>query len=288
MKHAYLIMAHGSFDVLRMLLAALDDIRNDVYIHFDGKIEHLPTIRMERAGLYILERRVKVYWGDVSQIRTEYALFETAFANGVYSYYHLLSGVDFPLKNQDYIHHFFLNNEGKELIGFSQYDIKKEVEQKVGRHHLFSQSFRSNNLYKRILRASFLRLQELLRIKRNEDVDLRKGANWSSMSASFIAYLIPMKSQVLKMYKNSFCADEIYKQTICWNSPYRCRIFNSGDEAKGIMRAVNWKGRKVFDWTIDDYELLMQSEFLFGRKFSDENIEVVNKIFEVVKPKVEL
>lgn len=287
-RHAYLIIAHGSFDVLRVLLEALDDIRNDVYIHFDGKLEQLPTVRMEKAGLYILNERVKVYWGDVSQIKAEYALFETAFYNGVYSYYHLLSGVDFPLKSQDYIHQFFLNNEGKELIGFSQYNVKKEVERKVGRYHLYPRSFRNNSLYKRILRSTFLRMQELFGMKRNGNVGFRKGANWSSMSAGFIEYLIPMKSEVFKMYKNSFCADEIYKQTVCWNSPFRLKVFNSEDEAKGIMRAVKWKGRQVFDWTIDDYEFLVQSEFLFGRKFSDDNIEVVNKVFELIKPKAEL
>lgn len=286
-RHAYLIMAHGSFDVLRVLLKALDDVRNDVYIHFDGKLEQLPVLRMVKAGLYILDQRVKVYWGDVSQIKAEYALFEAAFANGEYSYYHLLSGVDFPLKSQDYIHQFFLNNEGKELIGFSQYNAKKEVERKVCRYHLYPRNFRNNTLYKRILRASFLRMQELFGMKRNGDVGFRKGANWSSMSSSFIAYLIPMKNKVFKMYKNSFCADEVYKQTVCWNSPFRLKVLNSEDEAKGIMRAVKWKGRKVSDWTIDDYEFLAQSDFLFARKFSDDNIEIVKKVFESIKPKTE-
>jgi hypothetical protein len=36
-KHAYLIMAHHRPDILRELLAAHDDPRNDVYLHIDRK-----------------------------------------------------------------------------------------------------------------------------------------------------------------------------------------------------------------------------------------------------------
>ena len=37
MKHAYLILAHNEFEVLRKLISALDDPRNDIFIHFDEK-----------------------------------------------------------------------------------------------------------------------------------------------------------------------------------------------------------------------------------------------------------
>lgn len=39
MKHAYLIIAHNEFEVLSRLLQALDDVRNDIYIHFDRKLK---------------------------------------------------------------------------------------------------------------------------------------------------------------------------------------------------------------------------------------------------------
>jgi hypothetical protein len=35
MKHAYLIIVHHEFEVLKLLLQALDDPCNDIYIHFD-------------------------------------------------------------------------------------------------------------------------------------------------------------------------------------------------------------------------------------------------------------
>ena len=36
-KHAYLIMAHSDFGLLRKLIVLLDDARNDIYVHVDKK-----------------------------------------------------------------------------------------------------------------------------------------------------------------------------------------------------------------------------------------------------------
>ena len=39
-RHAYLIMAHGDFKLLKKLLVLLDDMRNDIYIHVDRKVKN--------------------------------------------------------------------------------------------------------------------------------------------------------------------------------------------------------------------------------------------------------
>lgn len=36
-RHAYLIMAHNQWELLLELLKALDDSRNDIYLHIDRK-----------------------------------------------------------------------------------------------------------------------------------------------------------------------------------------------------------------------------------------------------------
>ena len=107
MKHAYLIMAHHEFEVLGKLVQALDDERNDIYIHFDKKEKNYPLLKTKYTNLYILQKRTDIRWGHISQIKAEYALFEAAFMQDRYDYYHLLSGVHLPLKSQSYIHHFF-------------------------------------------------------------------------------------------------------------------------------------------------------------------------------------
>ncbi len=62
-------------------------------------------------------KKVDVGWGEDSQIECEMFLFNEAYKKGPFDYYHLLSGVDLPLKSNDYIHDFFDQNKGKEFVG---------------------------------------------------------------------------------------------------------------------------------------------------------------------------
>ena len=69
MKHAYLIMAHHEFEVLGKLVQALDDERNDIYIHFDKKVKNYPLLKTKYTNLYILQKRTDIRWGHISQIK---------------------------------------------------------------------------------------------------------------------------------------------------------------------------------------------------------------------------
>jgi hypothetical protein len=282
MKHAYLIIAHNEFEVLERLILALDDIRNDIYIHFDRKLKVYPTFRTQRAGLCVLTKRIDVRWGDISVVEAEYALFEAAYQQGGYAYYHLLSGVDMPLKSQNDIHDFFDKHKEKEFIGYFQGNIDAQIERKVQRYHLFPKHFRETTgwkaLVRKYLRSIFLRLQISLGIKRNKEIQFKKGTQWVSLTHGFIAYLLSQKRQVLDTYHHTFCSDEIFVQTICWDSPFRDKIFDQHNEGRGCMRMINWQNNQLREWEEKDYETLMQSEALYARKFSNKQIEVVNNI----------
>lgn len=150
MKHAYLIIAHNEYPVLRALLSMLDDERNDIYLHIDQRAaelyEKIYPLQMQRAGLHILSARNKVYWGDLSQVETEYLLLETASAKESYSYYHLLSGTDLPIQTQDYIHSFFQINAGKEFVEYWFGNRhQKDLKRKISRYYFFTKHLKRNN-----------------------------------------------------------------------------------------------------------------------------------------------
>ena len=42
-RHAYLILAHKNFGQLRKLVELLDDPRNDIFIHVDGRADFDPA-----------------------------------------------------------------------------------------------------------------------------------------------------------------------------------------------------------------------------------------------------
>lgn len=281
MKHAYLILAHNEWELLKILVNCLDDERNDIYVHFDKKVALVPELHCVNAGLYILKDRVAVYWGDLSVVEAEYKLLESAHKNGTYAYYHLMSGVDLPLKSQDFIHSFFEEKAGTEFIGYTLTEITPEVVRKVQRWHLFPEDFKNKNIVKRILRALWIRIQEFVGYRRNKGIDFKKGSQWFSITEGLVKYVLEHKAWVMNTFSHTFCSDELMIQTLCWMSPYRENIYNHTDDGKGCMRAIGWKDGQLHDWEMMDYKNIKQSGSLFARKFNSKDMAFIQKIIEL-------
>lgn len=184
MKHAFLIMAHGSLPLLRVLLSMLDDERNDIFLHIDRKSDMLDgaePLVLSKARLFLLEQRVDVRWGNLSQIKAEYVLFEEALKHGPYAYYHLLSGQDLPIKSQDYIHQFFEEHQGKEFVGINHgEEFEWDCRRKMMRYWLFTSLTRSkygalNAITRRLNKYLSMLLMPFLH---RQKMDFAKGANW--------------------------------------------------------------------------------------------------------------
>ena len=289
MKHAYLILAHNEWVILQTLLDCIDDERNDIFVHIDAKVKELPQLHTEKSSLHILTDRVDVRWGDLSVVDAECKLFAAASANDTYEYYHLLSGVDLPLRSQDYIHRFFSVNRGREFIGFSTYDAAGEVRRKVNYWHLFPMDFKNRSSLKRALRAVFIRIQTALHITRNRKETFRKGTQWVSVTDAFARYLVGAYPWIRKTFTHTFCPDEIYKQTLCWGLPhFRQRVYDLTDEGHGCVRAVGWRedadgNWQLKDWSAADYEELAASDALFARKFNGTDMDFIGRIVELSK-----
>mgnify|MGYP002741107259 FL=1 len=286
MKHAYLILAHGSYALLQRLVSAIDDERNDIFIHIDRKQKELPRIQVRHSQLFLLDKeRVSVFWGDVSVVAAEFALMASAYRQGEYAYYHLLSGVDLPLKSQNDIHDFFETHQGKEFIGFYDgADLSASLVRKVQRYHLFAQDFRGSGLVflaKRIARALAIRVQELLGIKRHTNIRFAKGTQWWSLTGALIESLLSKQDEILSLYKHTFCADEIAIQTYVYNSLFMAQVFAPEDEAKSSLRHIGWREGALYDWTRADYEDLKRSTALFARKFNEEDPDFLDSIIEL-------
>lgn len=286
MKHAYLILAHGSYGLLQRLLDAIDDKRNDIFIHIDRKQQELPRLHTEHSQLIMLDQeRVDVWWGDVSVVEAEFALMKKARETGSYAYYHLLSGVDLPLKSQDYIHSFCTEHQGTEFIGFySGADLASSLIRKVQRYHLFSHDFRGQGvgaLGKRILRALFIRVQEVLGFKRHKHIQFAKGTQWWSLTEELIEVLLSNSSEILALYKGSYCADEIAIQTFVYNSPFMSQVYDPKHEGRSAMRHIGWRDGALYDWEAKDYEDLAHSEAFFARKFNEQDPAFLQKISQL-------
>lgn len=219
MKHAFLIIAHNEYPVLEVLLSMLDDERNDIYLHIDKRatelFQQIKKVKMQKAGFYLIENPIKVYWGDISQVQVEYLLFETALSHGPYAYYHLLSGTDLPIKSQDYIHAFFQQNAGKEFVGFWQDAAhQRDLERKVFRYYFFTKRLKDKEHLLHgitaLIRNLILAVQKISHYRRKQTFEFKKGGNWISITENAVKYLLQYKEIVLNRMKYTHFAQMKY------------------------------------------------------------------------------
>lgn len=268
-KHAYLIMAHKGFDQLARLIALLDDPRNDIYLHVDKRAEGFDAAQLQtrHAGLHIVKRMV-VNWGGHSQIECELRLLQAAVP-GHYSYYHLISGVDLPLKRQDEIHAFFRENQGKNFIEFSHHACETgDFLFRIRYYHLFQNRIgRNRDLRSRVLRRiqkKLLRLQKKLKVSRKQYIRPYKGANWFSITDDLARYVLTQQKLIRRQFYFSTCADEVFLHSIAMASPYKDSIVDN------CLREIDWERGQPYTYRAEDVPALLASGSLFARKFEDE------------------
>ncbi|NCB29696.1 MAG: hypothetical protein EOM63_08040, partial [Clostridia bacterium] len=109
LRHAYLITAHSKKEQLLNLLNLLDDPENDLYLHIDKKAQDLTEAEMIAAAPHSrvsFVPRLDARWGSETFIDAILSLIRLA-SEEEHAFYHLLSGVDLPLKPQSEIRAFF-------------------------------------------------------------------------------------------------------------------------------------------------------------------------------------
>lgn len=282
-RHAYLIMAHGNLKLLEYLIRALDDERNDIYIHIDKKVERVPfdafSSLCQKARLEFTPQRLNVIWGDQTQVLNEMALYKLA-SKQFHQYYHLLSGVDIPLKKQDDIYSFFRDHLHKNFIS-----CKDAKDLSVYDYQRLSRFCFSNKVDRRI--AGYLYgIQNRLGVDRFKKYHytFTRGNNWCSLTHDAVKYLVSMEKTIVKMTRFSVCADEVYKQVLLYNSPFAETIYKNDKGETDDLRLVDWKRRvnnSPHIFTIDDYEMIIASPKLFARKFDEKvDMEIVEKLYQ--------
>lgn len=272
-------MAHQNPWQLSVLLELLDDPRNDIYLLIDGKSElgtdellYLPS----RSG-FVTYKNVdfKIYWGGLSQIKGEMFLLERASEQNCYHYMHLISGLDLPIKTQEFIHDFF-SELSKECVGFNEQNLGV-AKWKTERFHFFVEGFnyRDREVYK-YLRNGLVFIQKLLGIKRKREfATYYHGSNWFSISGRFAEYLIERKPQILDSYRYTISCDEVFVQTELKHSAFEPFRGFEGLEDSGNLRLIDWSRRvrnSPYTWRMKDLKYLLSTDFLFARKF-DERVD---------------
>ena len=287
MKHAYLIMAHHEPELLKLLIERLDDVNHALYIHLDKKskmnVDEFSGVA-KNALVHFIEQK-SIYWGGYSQIRCEIDLLEAA-VKSEYDYYHLITGVDLPLKSNEEIDAFFYENKGMEFISFDKAaNEKKNFAARYDRYHFFVR-YAGKNV---VLQKSCTMLNFLLacvtkalnlclgnRSKKYDDLMFMKGSAYFDITHALAEYIVAQKDRIRTVFRFTKCCDEVFVHTIAYNSTFRQKI------SPLKTRFIDWRkhGYSPEVLTMEHYESIRTSECLFARKFSSvESKELMENLF---------
>lgn len=299
-KHAYLIMAHGSYEQLGFLISLLDHDKNDIFLHIDKKSSFSELDQQKLQGQVeksqlIFVPRVAVYWGGYSQVEAEMSLFKTAYQYGDYCFYHLLSGIDLPLHSQETIHSFFEQHLDKIFLTMMTLEGDKENIDRLKYYHLFGRltprTFPGvfGKAFFKVYRHTEVFLQKILGINRlkRENLTPIKAANWGSFPHDIVKLVVSSEKQIEQTFQYSFLGDEVFIPHLLYQQGLLGRLYDDSlshdrkEDFQGNLRYINWWDGNPYTWTSsgEDKSALLDARekgYLFSRKFnieSDDNMK---------------
>ena len=265
----------------------LDYKENDIYLHIDKKVRSFDMDSLKKyiseSKLVVLDNRVDVQWGNFSQIECELRLLEQAL-DGKYEYYHLMSGVDLPLKSQAEIHRFFDQRKGTEFVHFQSMEIDRDAYNRVSKYHFFAK--RKKKLIEKILDKLCLICQVGVDRTKKTNMVYQKGANWFSITHELATYIVENRHKIEKMFMYTLCADEMFLQTLIANSRFKNSVSepNYCDNYGSICYLIDWERGNPYVFRKQDFEMLISSGQLFARKFSwNTDKDIIDRLVRYVK-----
>lgn len=187
-------------------------------------------------------------------------------ASTIYDYVHLILSMDIPLMSKRYFKKTFSTDS---YLGFSREITEADrrcIQWYYPIHHL---NIRGRLRYNCIIRPIRF-INWAFKVNRlSETNQFEKGANWFSLHYNLVSEVVAFPN--LKMFLNSYLADEVYVQTILNRlKPEEDSL--GDDDCTMAARYIDWEHGKPYTFGIGDLDELMSAkdtDFAFARKVTD-------------------
>ena len=291
MNIAYLILAHHQPHHLSLLIEGLANPEVTFFVHLDREADRREFEHARAENVHFCEPRLRVHWGEYSQVEAILMLISEARASQKHhDYFVLLSGADYPLRSNDYIARFLSEHQGAEFI-----NIVKVPNLDVGKSLDRLASFRvlAGGYTRRKAREALLKFGVIPDLRRDHrrylgSLEPYAGSTWWALTRDACDYILRFASSekaVMKFFRNTICPDETVFQTILGNSPFRNRVrrnltytdWSAGGASPATITAAH------LDYFESSERVLLcdgygEGEALFARKFSEPSSGLVSRI----------
>jgi len=289
MKSLFLVLCHRLTPALEYLISCLDNQRDcTVVIHVDRKSCILPFESLVGYNTFLVDEREEVNWGEFSQVRSTLRTLSWIEEKGIeFDYVSVMSGDDVLVQSADSFRDFLSRNKGLEFIGVSKSDgIYENPSDRVDYRYPRAFFKKSPSFLDRFKKLSF-RIALKMGLFKNPYSKtlprLYKGSSWFTISkdaVQYILYTVENNENLLKAFEQSYCADEVFFQTLLVNSKFKRRINcisqHSIDDNKASLRYIDWSSGPEFPkiLSVNDICYVATREGLFFARKVDSNISV--------------
>lgn len=271
MKQAILITAYKAFDQLYELVSFFDD-DFEIFIHVDKKSGYthaqFEVLRNMKSVKYV-GQKYKVNWGGRNHLLSILDLCDEAAKNNENTFFHLITGQDYPIKPLAYFKDIGKSDLKKNYITNNQLPFKNWKDGGITRLTYYNFYDWINGKTHRNYIYKLVNFQKKFNLKRRISKKLPVlygGDTYWSLRREALLYVLQYtrnSPRLLKRLKHSFCAEEIYFQTVLSNSNIAANLVSNN------LRYIDWTGKNSNMPSIldeSDFERLKESDALFARK----------------------
>lgn len=296
----YIIQVHQNPEQLKRLILRLNTSNVFFYIHVDKKSNLIPFQKELNNfnNIYFFDdnSRINVIWGEISQVQATLLAMNKIIQDKRTGYCILMSGQDYPIKTNEYIFDFLEKNHGSNFIkGRPVEDVWKTYKQRIynynfslnenQRHNtsiyiIYNKKFYSHaNIQNMINLAQSKKRKYLYKVfipRKTPKIKQYGGSQWWALPIETIYYILDFiknNKSYLNYHQFTHVPDEIFFHSIVSNG-------FQDKEIKHSLTYVNWAAQNrplPITFELDDYNELINNNFLFARKFYPES-EILNMI----------
>lgn len=267
MKQAILITAYKDLDFIEEIIDYFDS-DFDFFIHIDKKCKEDQCMLSKHPNVCVFSS-FKIEWGSVNHLKSILLLLKNAHQKDRYSYYHLITGSDYPIQSLEQFKHFFFEGKNKNYIEYHQLPYQYWVGggglNRINYYWIGNSLFDIRSSNPKILNF-LLKVQRKLGFRRPFPYfngKLWGGGTYWSLSHEAIELILNYLQQnkgYIRRFNHTHCSEEIFFHTILANS--------SLDLVNNSLRFIDWGEGLASPKTLsdDDFQRISESDGFFARK----------------------
>ena len=270
---AVLILAHKNIDQVIELSQRLSSNFN-VYIHFDRKISLSKKQELELNQLNVkFFSKYDVKWGSYSIVRATIDLMKLSLENPKNTYFHLISGQDWPMQAPQKIYDFFEHTDKIYMNYWRTSDMRKSGEPEIWwvKYYFNYDQINRRTTFGKIYHRFLLLFQTLGHVNKLKKYGIAEekiyaGQEWVDVPRDALEYALSYYEEhpeLEKIFSTSFCSDEMWLQSVLCNSPYKVRIDKN---IHHFIEMVRNPGSQPAILDEKYYEKIVKGDYWWGRK----------------------